>query len=152
MSKAPLALWINKESICAYNILDTNNFVRSVYVHSKMSCMWKTCSTDGALDSYRWIWTMKFPKVMSRILMSSIYLAALQALSPPIRKAHKSVVFLPHFCILCCWRRSNMLQQPFRVFAGWICKTTKLLAMSLGKSIPEMEPYESKIISSLLAS
>ena len=53
MSK--VALWINKESICTYNILDTKNFVGSVYVHSKMSCVWKTCSADGALDSHRWI-------------------------------------------------------------------------------------------------
>ena len=45
---------------------------------------------------------MQFPKVMTGILMSSINLAALQTLGPPIGKAHKLklVVLLPHFSIL----------------------------------------------------
>ena len=128
MSK--VALWINKESICTYNILDTKNFVGSIYVHSKMSCVWKTCSADGALDFHRWIWPMQFPKVMTGILMSSINLAALQTLGPPIGKAHKLVVLLPHFSILHSVRKSTRLHQHFRgqwfrVFAGRICKNHK---------------------------
>ena len=124
MSQA--TVWIDKDTVSANNVLDTNNFMHSVDVDPELSGMVRALSTYCALDSYRGVNSMKLAIVLPRILNIRIGLVASETLGRTIRKVGDFVVLAGHLGVLDgAWRR----YRPHQPFGGQLfhpCKATKL--------------------------
>ena len=124
MSQA--TVWINKVTICANNVLHSNNLMHSVDVDPELSWVVRALATYRALDSHRGVDSMKLAIVLPCILNIRIVLVASETLGRTIRKVGDFVVLAGHLGVLDgAWRR----YRPHQHFGGQLfhpCKATKL--------------------------